>query len=434
MKKRLLLGLILLIFTLLVLISCEESIAVNTPQESENSEYSSSEACEHTFSEWEEIKKPSCTQGGKKTRICTKCELIDTEHLEKLPHNAKISETVKPTCTKEGYSIYLCECGYTYKSDYTAPSGHTLTIEKKVAKTCSEVGYTHYKCEYCEYNFDSDFVPQSHEFEISVTRPTATQSGFTTHTCSECSYHYDNDFIKYKDILPTPYLESSEPLCKGLDIYDDEHKTLNGEYLPLDWESIKAQGYDFVILKVGSDYSGKSKTFDMDYEGAKAAGLDVGAYYYAYSSTVSGTRNDAQEVLEWIKGKQFEYPIYYDIEENYLAESLSKDALTEIITVFIEELQVNGYYSALYVNNNWLRNILDSDTILNRFDIWYARYPETTDPQWDETKYGEQLSMWQYTDKGIVEGIDTEIDLNYCYRDYPSLMKKWGLNGFEKEN
>ena len=60
MKKRLLLGLILLIFTLLILISCEESTAVNTPQESENSEYSSSEACEHTFSEWEEIKKPSC--------------------------------------------------------------------------------------------------------------------------------------------------------------------------------------------------------------------------------------------------------------------------------------------------------------------------------------------------------------------------------------
>ena len=252
MKKRLLLGLILLIFTLLILISCEESTAVNTPQENENSEYSSSEACEHAFSEWEEIKKPSCTQGGKKTRTCSKCELIDTEHLEKLPHNAKISETVKPTCTKEGYSIYLCECGYTYKSDYTAPSGHTLTVEKKVAKTCSEVGYTHYNCEYCEYNFDSDFVPQSHEFEISITRPTATQSGFTTHTCSECSYHYDNDFIKYKDILPTPYLESSEPLCKGLDIYDDEHKTLNGEYLPLDWESIKAQGYDFVILKVGT--------------------------------------------------------------------------------------------------------------------------------------------------------------------------------------
>ena len=122
-----------------------------------------------------------------------------------------------------------------------------------------------------------------------------------------------------------------EPLCKGIDIYEEEHKKdASGNYLPIDWEGIKAQGYDFVILKVGSDVSGKSPTFDMDYEGAKAAGLGVGAYYYAYSSTVSGTRGDAQEVLEWIKGKQFEYPIYYDIEESYLSTNLSQDSLTEL--------------------------------------------------------------------------------------------------------
>ena len=423
MQRKLLNCLIFIILSLLfmLLISCEKSFA--EPPE-----------CKHIFSDGE-IEAPTCTETGKKTLICSKCGFIDIEYLEKLPHDAKVSETVAPTCTDEGYSVYLCECGYTYKSDYVAPMGHTLKKEAIVAKSCSDVGYTHYKCESCEYNFNSDYVPQSHEFEISLTRPTATQSGFTTHTCKDCSYHYDTNFLKYTDILPTPYLESSTPLCKGLDIYDEEHKTnASGEYLPLDWEAIKAQGYDFVILKIGSDYSGKSKTFEMDYAGAKAAGLEVGAYYYAYSSTVSGTRNDAQEVLEWINGKQFEYPIYYDIEEQYLADTLSKDSLTELITVFIEELQINGYYAALYVNHNWLNNILDTKTIIKRFDIWYARYPQTEAPTWNEEKYGKQLSIWQFTDKGTVEGFDTEVDLNYCYRDYPSLMKQWGLNGFEKEN
>ena len=435
MRKKSLIRLILPIISsllLIILIACD-----STPKETENketnSELPSIEICEHIFSDWQNITVASCTQEGKKTRVCSKCNLIDVEYISKIPHNAKISETIIPSCTTEGYSIYLCECGYTYKSDYVAPLGHSLKKDSIIAKTCSEVGYTHYKCERCDYSFDADFIPQSHEFVSSLTRPTATQSGFTTFTCQNCSYHYDNDFIKYTDILPTPYLESSDPLCKGLDIYDGEHETVNGEYVPIDWESIKAQGYDYVILKVGSDYSGKSKTFDMDYEGAKAAGLGVGAYYYAYSSTVSGTRNDAQEVLEWIKGKQFEYPIYYDIEENYLAESLSQESLTELITVFIEELQVNGYYAALYVNHNWLFNILNTQTILDRFDVWYARYPETENPTWNETKYGKQLSMWQFTDKGLVDGFDTEIDLNYCYRDYPTLMKKWGLNGFEKE-
>lgn len=423
MQKKLIYGLILIILSLLfiLLISCEENIQ-EVPE------------CNHVFSEVD-VEAPSCTAIGKKTLICSECNFIDVEYLAKTPHNAKVSETVAPTCTEEGYSVYLCECGYTYNSDYVAPLGHTLIKESVVAKSCSEVGYTHYKCEKCEYNFKSDYVPQSHNFEMSLVLPTATKSGFTTHTCKDCSYHYDTNFTKYTDILPSPYLESSTPLCKGLDIYDEEHKTAaDGTYLPLDWENIKAQGYDFVILKVGSDYSGKSKTFDMDYEGAKAAGLGVGAYYYAYSSTVSGTRNDAQEVLEWIKGKQFEYPIYYDIEEDYLAESLSKDSITELITVFIEELQINGYYAALYVNHNWLVNILDTQKILNRFDIWYARYPETENPTWDIEKYGKQLSIWQFSQEGTVEGFDTYVDLNYCYRDYPSLMKKWGLNGFEKEN
>lgn len=389
--------------------------------------------CPHSFSDWTEYIAPTCSTEGKRSRICADCGFVSVEYLAVLPHTLNVAETVEPTCLTEGYSVYLCECGYTYKANYKTPLGHNLIKTNTVAKTCSEVGYTHYACDNCEYAFDSDFIPQSHSFETSVTRPTATQTGFTTHTCKDCAYYYDSDFLKYTDILPSPYLDDSTPLCKGIDIANIEHNTKpDGSYEPIDWESLKAQGYDFVILKVGSNYSGKSNTFEMDYAGAKAAGLGVGAYYYAYSSTVSGTRKDAQEVLEWIEGKQFEYPIYYDIEESYLAENLSKDLLTELITTFIEELQANGYYSALYVNANWLNNILDTETIVSRFDIWYARFVLEESPTWDES-FGKQLSMWQYTDKGIAEGIRDYIDINYCYRDYPTLMKKWGLNGFEKE-
>ena len=423
-------GIILSILTLILIIA----LASCTKPKANILETVDRDSCRHSFSEWEEITPATCTKEGKQSRTCSKCDTVDVEYIAKTPHAAKVTTTMPATCTTEGYSFYLCECGYTYKADYVIPAGHSLKKTVTVAKTCAEQGYTTYDCEYCDYKFDSDFVPQSHDFVSTITMPTATQSGFSTHTCTSCTYHYDNNFIKYTDILPSPYVEDCPPLYKGIDIYDMEHEYVNGEYQPIDWEKVKAQGYDFVILKVGSDYSGKSKTFDMDYEGAKAAGLMVGAYYYAYSSTVSGTRNDAQEVLEWIKGKQFEFPIYYDIEESYLAESLSKDSLTELITVFIEELQANGYYAALYVNNNWLRNILDTETILNRFDIWFARHFNTEDPEWDKETYGNQLSMWQYSVVGVVEGFSTEIDLNYCYRDYPTIMKQWGLNGFEKEN
>jgi GH25 family lysozyme M1 (1,4-beta-N-acetylmuramidase) len=227
-------------------------------------------------------------------------------------------------------------------------------------------------------------------------------------------------------------------LACGIDISKWNH-TVNskGEYEPIDWVALKEAGVDFVIIKIGStprnnsESGGLEPTFLMDYEGAKAAGLGVGAYYYAYSSTVADTLEDARNVLKWVEGKQFEYPIYFDIEDESL-KTVSRGTLTKIITAFIEELQSNGYYSAIYVNNEWLVEILDTNTMLDRFDVWYARYPLTDNPTWNEQKYGKQLSMWQFTDKGRVNGFNDDIDVNYCYRDYPTLMKRWGLNGFEK--
>ena len=429
MRSKLIYSLVLSILTLLLiiaLISCEKYVSDNASDEST--------VCEHSFSEWQTLKITTCVQKGKQIRSCEKCNFVEELITETLPHDGTKCKTVSPTCTTEGYSIYLCECGYTYDADVVPELNHLLKKEATVLKTCTEKGYTHYQCERCEYNFDSDFIEPSHELKISTKLPTATQSGYTTHSCTDCSYHYDNDFTKYTDILPSPYTDVATPIYRGIDIYDAEHqKDASGNYLPIDWQKIRAQGYSFVILKVGSKVSGKSKTFDMDYEGAKAAGLGVGAYYYAYSSTVADTRKDASEVLKWIGGKQFEFPIYFDIEDKTL-EGLSKNLLTDIITTFVEELQANGYYSGIYANNKWLSEILDTKTMLNRFDIWYARYPGTDSPVWNEDKYGKQLSMWQFTDTGVVNGFTDYIDINYCYRDYPELMKKWGLNGFEKEN
>ena len=437
MKNKLFKRVVLLISTLLFILvlfllpstSCEKlDEHFNSTDDIDSTD---SEACEHNFSKWNKTSIATCVREGKRIRICSKCEMVETEIIEIQPHDGKLCRIVKPTCYDEGYSVYLCDCGYIYNSNYISALGHTLIKEQTVEKTCTTQGYTHYRCELCDYGITEDIVPPSHDFKVTVVRPTATASGFTKHDCEDCAYRYDNTFISYKDILPSPYLQSSVPLCKGIDIYEGEHETSNGTYLPIDWKSIKAQGYDFVILKIGSRKSGKSPTFDMDYEGAKAAGLGVGAYYYAYSSTVADTLEDARNVLKWVEGKQFEYPIYFDIEDESL-KTVSRGTLTKIITAFIEELQSNGYYSAIYVNNEWLVEILDTNTILDRFDVWYARYPLTDNPTWNEQKYGKQLSMWQFTDKGRVNGLSDDIDVNYCYRDYPTLMKRWGLNGFEK--
>ena len=167
----------------------------------------------------------------------------------------------------------------------------------------------------------------------------------------------------------------------------------------------------------------------MDYPGAKAAGLEVGAYFYTYSTTVEGILRDAQMLAGWLNEKQFEYPIYLDLEDPSL-EKLSKAHLHEMCMAFFEEMQKSGYYTGLYTNNNWLNNILDTSKVTSLFDIWYARYPGTDIPVWNEEKYGKQLALWQYTQSGTINGIEGYFDFNYSYKNYVDIMKKWGLNGY----
>ncbi|MBO7303507.1 MAG: hypothetical protein J6U68_04920, partial [Clostridia bacterium] len=262
--------------------------------------------------------------------------------------------------------------------------------------------------------------------------PTALTDGYTEHIC-DCSHSYKDSFVSYSEIFGSPYTENSAVLACGIDVSRWNHQIdpASGEYLPLDWLKIKSAGFDFVIIKAGSTRSGKEPTFEMDYSGAREAGLMVGAYYYTYSSTVEGISSDVNSLLEYLSGKVFEYPIYLDLEDPSLT-TLSSTELTRLCEVFICSLQENGYYSALYTNNNWLQNMLDTSRILSLFDIWYARYPLTDTPVWNEEKYGKQLSMWQYTQTGEIDGIEGYFDINLCYRDYYNIMKNWGLNGFSK--
>jgi excisionase family DNA binding protein len=136
-------------------------------------------------------------------------------------------------------------------------------------------------------------------------------------------------------------------------------------------------------------------------------------------------------MLSYIEGKQFEYPIYFDLEEksNPQLHTLSKEHLTELCVTFVEILQEHGYYCGIYVNNDWLYNILDTDEIKARFDIWFARYPyisnimwSNSDIEWNIDSYGKQLGMWQYTEKGYFEENGKKFDFNYCYKDYPEIM------------
>jgi hypothetical protein len=148
-----------------------------------------------------------------------------------------------------GYTIYYCECGYSYRSDHVPPLEHTLSAVKHPAN-CTEQGYASYTCKDCGYAFKSNFSePLGHSFSSKSLRPTATRAGYTEYDC-ECGYSYRGNYVYYSDILESAYVENQTVLSRGIDVSRWNHQidAATGNYLPIDWEAVKREGFDFVIL------------------------------------------------------------------------------------------------------------------------------------------------------------------------------------------
>ncbi len=374
--------------------------------------------------------EPTCTAEGRIKHRCADCGYEYTSQITPPLSHSFSSAVTQPTCTEQGYTLFYCKCGYSYSGEFLPPTSHLLSCQSFLPD-CTEQGYKQYTCSKCSYSFKSDFTaPTGHSYTENTVRPTATSAGYTEYSC-DCSYSYRGSYVYYSDILESAYTENTNVLARGCDVSRWNHQIniADNEYLPLDFNAIRAAGFDFVIIKAGSTKTGVEPTFESDYLGAKAAGLQVGAYFYTYSTTVEGILQDAELLISTLKGKQLEYPIYLDLEDPTL-EGVGKNHLSNMCVAFLERLQQEGYYAGLYTNHNWLTNILDTAKMVTLFDIWYARYPGSGKPTWNEELYGKQLGMWQYTQSGSISGLEGEFDFNYCYKDYPSIMKKWELNGY----
>ena len=194
----------------------------------------------------------------------------------------------------------------------------------------------------------------------------------------------------------------------------------------INWSKVKNAGIQFAMLRssFGWGASYKDKFFEYNYKNAKEVGIAVGAYHYSYATTPEEAIKEADFCYSVIKGKKFEYPIAYDMEENRIA-SLGKEQISAIAKAFCERMESYGYYVCIYANLYWLNNYF-TDEIFEKYDIWLAQW---TDKRTFKKPYG----IWQKSSKGRVDGIDTNVDLNESYKNYPSIMKYNGLNGYGKE-
>ena len=189
-----------------------------------------------------------------------------------------------------------------------------------------------------------------------------------------------------------------------------------------------AKDVDGVILRIGLTYwgaqaMGKDECFEQHYAGFKAVGCPIGVYYYSCADTVAMAEKEAAYCLELMKGKQFELPVYFDVENNQRQGGLSKAQLTQIVDAFCSRVQAAGYYVGFYASTSWLKNKMDTAYLGKKYTLWKADYRAA----YDKTI---PCDMHQYTSEGEIAGINGNVDLNHCYKNFVSIIKANGLNGF----
>lgn len=182
----------------------------------------------------------------------------------------------------------------------------------------------------------------------------------------------------------------------------------------VDWDAVKNAGYDFAFLRIGYRGYGTEGNiclddrFHQNIKNAQAAGLDVGVYFFAQAVNEEEAIEEAEFVLETLKGYDLQLPVVYDPESILHTESrtdnVTREQFTKNTIAFCETISDAGYEPMLYCNMLWEAYNLEL-TQLSDYPIWYADYEPL--PQ---TPY--HFDYWQYTNTGHVDGISGEVDLN----------------------
>lgn len=254
----------------------------------------------------------------------------------------------------------------------------------------------------------------SKEAEEASSKVKETQTFVDAHG-EEHEMEIDPDVEKNSYNLDAFQMDGDRMTYAGDDAYDYrlgvDVSFYQGE---IDWEKVKAAGYEFAIIRLGYRGYGEEGNIHLDemYEtnikNAKAAGLDVGVYFFAQAVNEKEAREEAEFVIEHLEGYELDLPVVYDPEHITGDESRTQDVSGEQFTkntkAFCKEVEAAGYDAMIYSNMLWEAYELDLAELAD-YPIWYADYEAK--PQ---TPY--HFRIWQYTESGQVDGIAGNVDLN----------------------
>lgn len=194
---------------------------------------------------------------------------------------------------------------------------------------------------------------------------------------------------------------------------------------------VKKAGYQFVIIRGGLTGYGAKRPMRKDaffndfYDQCKAAEMPCGVYYYSCATNLLEGIDEANFLYDsCLKNRQFEYPIYIDVENEYWQAKNAK-GVTDAVIGFCDTLEKRGYFTGVYASLSWFEHKLETKR-LGRFTKWVASWSERK-PIFNHVGF----DMWQNSDNGVIG--KSIVDTNLAFKDFPLIIKNSGKNGYVKK-
>lgn len=192
----------------------------------------------------------------------------------------------------------------------------------------------------------------------------------------------------------------------------------------IDWAKVKAAGYRGVMIRaLGNKNLAPyvDPCFEKNYAAAKAAGLDVGVYWYSTATTQALVNAELSMLKDAVRGKKLTLPVAMDVEDAKLT-ALDKQNLTDLTAYALHEVEQMGFYAQLYTYTSFAKaHLFVGGAALHPYDVWLADYTGKT------PKVDFKYNAHQHTSKGSVPGITGNVDLNVTELNYPRIIRKKGL-------
>lgn len=294
--------------------------------------------------------------------------------------------------TSVGNGQYVFQNGHDMSLVIGAPSGAArtqLTLQKYTGSTLQK-----WKLELLE------------PLTVTTTAPTVTTAAPVTTTT--------------EPVITTEPV--SEKFAKGIDVSEFQGT--------IDWQAVADSGVKFAVIRSATTNLSNAtfitdSCFAQNYADAKAAGLKIGTYMYTCANSNEEMRANINDLLGIIAGKQFDLPVYLDIEQASRQSELGKDALTDVISYGCSLLRAAGYQPGVYANKNWYSNYIDADRLRSEgVEIWMAAWPysdRAADPA--DYDYSAECKIWQYSSSGSVSGISGRVDVDVRYGKFEESPK-----------